>query len=232
MRPAYFSFFFLASRADATAERSGAGPPVLLFEYHETRSATDNTHRRAPEKLLRGEKLRAEHCVPHPLAYNKTGQGIMEQGDKLDIRKVTAANVGDAAAVMAGSVLVYGPAFYSSAHVEVWHRLVLARASALPSEECHAYLGYCEGVPAAVGAWRREGVVDLLYVAPGFAGRGIGTAMLQFIERCLHEAGVRHKTAQVSKAAERFFLWHGYSIESRTAVERLGLHFDVCMMKK
>jgi putative acetyltransferase len=155
-----------------------------------------------------------------------------QQAQKMDIRKVTGANVGDLAAVMAGSVLAYGPAFYSAAQVEAWHRLVLMRASALPSEDCHAYVGYCEGVPAAVGAWRREGVVDLLYVAPGFIRRGIGTGMLQFIERCMGESGVQHKTAQVSKAAERFFLSHGYCIEQRLSVERLGQHFDVCIMKK
>jgi putative acetyltransferase len=58
----------------------------------------------------------------------------------------------------------------------------------------------------AIAGDRLEG----LYVAPEFAGRGIGTELLGVLERLLRERGVLALRAEASANAEGFYLRLGY----------------------
>jgi len=59
------------------------------------------------------------------------------------------------------------------------------------------------------GAIRGE-QLEGLYTDPIFAGRGIGTALLGFLEALMRERGIASVRAEASSNAEEFYLRRGY----------------------
>lgn len=71
-------------------------------------------------------------------------------------------------------------------------------------------LGFAAG---RLAEWNRRAEVRHLYVAPGHRGRGVGTALLDALERCARAAGARClwvETQNVNLPAARFYLRRGF----------------------
>jgi len=66
-----------------------------------------------------------------------------------------------------------------------------------------------DGVTAAWGGIRGD-TLEALYTAPEFAGRGVGAALLETLERRMRGSGVDTACAEASSNARAFYLRRGY----------------------
>ena len=66
-----------------------------------------------------------------------------------------------------------------------------------------------DGVTAGWGGIRSD-TLEALYTAPEFAGRGVGTALLEMLERRMLESGIDAVRAEASSNAHAFYLRRGY----------------------
>ena len=71
-----------------------------------------------------------------------------------------------------------------------------------------------------------EGLVDLLYVDPGYVRRGAGRELLQTACSWATQKGADRLWAEVSLAARPLFETMGFLVEAEQTVERRGVHFQ------
>lgn len=71
------------------------------------------------------------------------------------------------------------------------------------------WIAEAEGAPVAWGAIR-GGYLAGLYTRPDFAGRGVGTSLLEMLEGLMRERGHAGVRADASINAEAFYLRRGY----------------------
>jgi putative acetyltransferase len=64
--------------------------------------------------------------------------------------------------------------------------------------------------------------IDMLYVHPSVARKGVATMLLDAIERLAGARGATRLTAQVSDSAQPFFAKHGFVGQQRNSVMRGG----------
>ncbi|MEQ8826083.1 MAG: GNAT family N-acetyltransferase [Filomicrobium sp.] len=75
-----------------------------------------------------------------------------------------------------------------------------------------------EGELAGFGSLKDNQMIDMLYVHPYFVGQGVGTAIVEALERLAKGRGAEEVTADVSDAALIFFEGRGYVAQSRNSV--------------
>ena len=75
--------------------------------------------------------------------------------------------------------------------------------------ELEIWVAELDGVAAGWGAIR-GGYLEGLYMAPEFAGRGIGGGLLAMLESLMRARGVREVRAEASSNALEFYLQRGY----------------------
>lgn len=81
-------------------------------------------------------------------------------------------------------------------------------------------------VRVATGDQEGDGTIDLLYVDPGLAGRGIGRRLLAHALSVLREAGVTRAWAAASHTARPLFARLGFRTIARQSVQRNGVEID------
>lgn len=77
-----------------------------------------------------------------------------------------------------------------------------------------------------------EGLIDMLYVHPDHGGRGIGSDLLEKVERQARERGLLELTSNVSDTALGVFLRRGFRYVRPPSVELRGVAFRNCVMIK
>ncbi|WP_044589144.1 GNAT family N-acetyltransferase [Bradyrhizobium sp. LTSPM299] len=75
--------------------------------------------------------------------------------------------------------------------------------------ELKIWVAESDGIAAGWGAIR-GGYLEGLYMAPEFAGRGIGGGLLAMLESLMRSRGVREIRAEASSNALDFYLQRGY----------------------
>ena len=75
--------------------------------------------------------------------------------------------------------------------------------------ELEIWVAELDGAVAGWGAIRDD-TLEGLYTAPEFAGRGVGAALLEMLERLMRERGVPAVRAEASSNARDFYLRRGY----------------------
>ena len=75
--------------------------------------------------------------------------------------------------------------------------------------ELEIWVAERDGVVAGWGAIRGD-VLEGLYTAPECAGRGVGAALLEMLERLMRERGIPAVRAEASSNARDFYLRRGY----------------------
>ena len=75
-----------------------------------------------------------------------------------------------------------------------------------------------DGEYAGFGSLKDNRVVDMLYVHPYFAGRGVGTALVDALEKLAKGRGSPEISVEASDAAQVFFEGRGYVAQSRNSV--------------
>ena len=76
------------------------------------------------------------------------------------------------------------------------------------------------------------GYLDLAFVDPDHAGRGVGRSVLASLESKMRETGVTLLTTEASLAARNFFLRQGWSGIARQTVVKNGVNLLNWRMKK
>lgn len=77
-----------------------------------------------------------------------------------------------------------------------------------------------------------SGYIDMFFVAPVFARQGVGRALMAHIHAQAAQRGLVRLWANVSLAAEPFFVAQGFAVEARQAVERAGVVLHNARMGK
>ncbi len=137
-------------------------------------------------------------------------------------------------ALFAASVRTLGRACYSAEQCAAWApeppdetlwRERLAGLETLVMEErghLWGFLSYSE----------EEGMIDLLYTAPGRERRGVATALYLTAEARLAGAGVPILRTKASLLARPFFERHGFTVDAEESAAVRGLTFRRFAMSK
>jgi putative acetyltransferase len=108
---------------------------------------------------------------------------------------------------------------YSAAQQQAW-------ASAADDEEAFAsrlarsltLIGLINGEPVGFISLADGSRLDMLYVHPGAAGQGVGTSLMEAIEKLAASRGISRLSADVSDNAQDFFRHRGFAARQRNSV--------------
>ncbi|MGZ5837529.1 MAG: GNAT family N-acetyltransferase [Xanthobacteraceae bacterium] len=78
------------------------------------------------------------------------------------------------------------------------------------------------GEPVGFASLEGADQIDLLYVHPATARQGVGTLLVNALEKLAAARGATRLTADVSDSAQDFFRKRGYEPQQRNTVERGG----------
>jgi len=79
-------------------------------------------------------------------------------------------------------------------------------------------LGTIDGSPVGFASLKGAESLDMLYVHPAAAGRGVGTMLIDALEKLAAARGSRRLTADVSDSAQDFFRRRGFTPRQRNSV--------------
>ena len=88
------------------------------------------------------------------------------------------------------------------------------------------------GSPVAFASLANNETIDLIYVHPAAAGRGVGTMLVDALEKLGIARGARRLTADVSDSAQDFFEKRGFTATQRNTVQRGGEWLTNTTMEK
>jgi putative acetyltransferase len=132
------------------------------------------------------------------------------------LRTATAADRASICGVHRSSARSLGGGFYTHEEIERWvHALTPDRYTTyidriVVAEEDGAIVGF---------AWMGDdGRLHALYVAPGAAGKGVGSALLQQVEQLAAERGLTSVHLEASLNAVPFYERHGFTALGDTTV--------------
>jgi len=102
---------------------------------------------------------------------------------------------------------------------EAWAAKLSLAGMEAKLHEFEIWVAELDGVVAAWGAIRAD-YLEGLYTAPGFAGRGIASALLRRLEGLMIARGVAAVRAEASSNALAFYLRRGYRTSGPQTAER------------
>jgi putative acetyltransferase len=94
------------------------------------------------------------------------------------------------------------------------------------------FIAEVDGEPVGVLTIGRTGYIELAYVLPSAAGRGVGTALLRAAERWARDKGATRLTTEASLIARPFFLKSGWLVVEEENVVRNGVILTRYRMQK
>jgi putative acetyltransferase len=142
---------------------------------------------------------------------------------KLSLRPFLAADTALVAEIFRASVDELTADDYSDAQREAW-------MSAADDEEALGarlsgqltLLGLMDGSPVGFASLKAGEDVDMLYVHPVAAGHGVGSLLIEALEKLAIGRGARRLTAEVSDSAQDFFKKRGFVPQQRNTVQLGG----------
>jgi putative acetyltransferase len=122
---------------------------------------------------------------------------------------------------------------YTAAQQEAW-------ASAVDDEDafaervasCLTLVATMNGSPVGFASLEEPDHLDLLYVHPTVAGQGVGSMLVDALEKLAAARGASRLTADVSDTALDFFSQRGFKAQRRNTVERGGEWLTSTTMEK
>ncbi len=81
-------------------------------------------------------------------------------------------------------------------------------------------------------SYERNGHIDLLFVSPRHARRGVASALYDEAETHLRSEGVSEVFTEASKTARPFFERHGFKVTEKQNIERHGVALRRYTMQK
>ena len=142
---------------------------------------------------------------------------------KLAMRPMLPADVPLLAEIFRASIEELTGDDYNDAQREAW-------ASAADDEEALGerlggqltILGMLGGSPVGFASLKGTDELDMLYVHPAAVGNGVGSMLVDALEKLAAARGARRLTAEVSDSANAFFQKRGFMPQQRNTVPRGG----------
>ncbi|MGH8635549.1 MAG: GNAT family N-acetyltransferase, partial [Burkholderiales bacterium] len=79
-------------------------------------------------------------------------------------------------------------------------------------------LGTMDGSPVGFASLKGKDEIDMLYVHPAIAGQGVGTMLVEALEKLAAARGATRLTADVSDSAQDFFKRRGFVAQRRNSI--------------
>jgi putative acetyltransferase len=122
---------------------------------------------------------------------------------------------------------------YSESQIDAW-------VAAAGDEEAFAarlaarltLVATLDGSPVGFAALEEPGHLDLLFVHPAVAGRGVGTMLVDAFEKLAAARGAKKLTVEASDNAQDFFRRRGFKAMQRNSVPLGGEWFANTTMEK
>lgn len=130
---------------------------------------------------------------------------------------------------------VRGPAarYYDAAQIDAWTGDATdAAARAWRIAHDRPWVVEVEGRAIGFADLQPDGLIDMFFVAAGHTGRGAGRMLMTHIEAAARRRGLTRLHADVSRAAEGFFVRAGFSVGRRQTAVRHGVALDNARMVK
>jgi putative acetyltransferase len=138
---------------------------------------------------------------------------------KLALRPFLPADAPLIAEIFRASIAELTGDDYNAAQQEVWAAAADDEAAfAARLADALTLLGTIDGSPVGFASLAGADRLDMLYVHPAAAGEGVGTMLLDAIERLARSRGAARLTADVSDSAQDFFRRRGFSPRQRNSV--------------
>jgi putative acetyltransferase len=142
---------------------------------------------------------------------------------KLSLRPFLAADTALVAEIFRASVDELTADDYNDTQREAW-------ISAADDEEAFGerlsgqltLLGLMDGSPVGFASLKAGEDVDMVYVHPVAAGHGVGSLLIEALEKLAVGRGARRLTADVSDSAQDFFKKRGFVPRQRNTVQLGG----------
>jgi putative acetyltransferase len=109
------------------------------------------------------------------------------------------------------SILDLAPSGMSVADAKAWAKKLTRAGMEQKLRELEIWVAELDGVTAGWGAFRGD-VLEGLYIAPEYAGQGVGAALLDRLEMLMRGRGVDAVRAEASPNAVGFYLRRGYRV--------------------
>jgi len=94
------------------------------------------------------------------------------------------------------------------------------------------FVAELEGQPVGFMTIEASGYIDLAFVHPKAAGKGVGHRLYQAVEAQAHEWGATSLSTNASKAARGFFERQGWQVVAEQTAERQGVELTNYKMLK
>jgi putative acetyltransferase len=146
----------------------------------------------------------------------------LRDGEELVLRGVFYSSVHDLAAEHYTScqLFAWAPEQYDE---HAWRQRMRSRRTFV-AEEDGEIAGYC--------ALREDGYLDHLYVSGPHAHHGVGSELLEHVDRVARDSGLTALECDVSLCAEPLFEHRGYSVLKRSTVVVGGVAMPNTRMQK
>jgi putative acetyltransferase len=138
---------------------------------------------------------------------------------KLALRPFLPADAPLLAEIFRASIAELTGDDYNAAQQEAWAAAADDEAAfAARLADAVTLLGTIDGSPVGFASLAGTERLDMLYVHPAAAGQGVGTMLLDALERLARGRGAARLTADVSDSAQDFFRRRGFSPRQRNSV--------------
>ena len=149
------------------------------------------------------------------------------------LRPMLPADAPVLAAIFRAAIETLAAEDYSPAQLEAW-------IAAADDEDGFArklggqltLIATVEREPAGFASLKDNDYLDMIYVRPEFAGRGVAKTLVEALETLAAARGQAKLTADVSDAARDFFAHRGYTAVRRNTVELNGQWLGNTTMEK
>ena len=140
---------------------------------------------------------------------------------KLAMRPFLPAETPLLADILRASIEELAADEYSDAQREAWAAAAADEAAfgARLSGQL-TLLGTIGGSPVGFASLKAPDQIDMLYVHPAAAGQGVGTMLIDALEKLAAARGAGRLTADVSDNAQEFFKRRGFVAQRRNTVPR------------
>jgi putative acetyltransferase len=122
------------------------------------------------------------------------------------------------ASIMQDSIMELTGEDYSEAQQEAWAENALAEGFAARLAGALTLVATLEGSPAGFITLQENKHIDLFYVHPAAAGRGVGAVLYDAIEKLAAARGSASLTVDASDTARPFFEQRGFVAQRRNTV--------------
>lgn len=130
----------------------------------------------------------------------------------VEVRAYSSEDASETLAVFLAAVTVTASGDYSPAQIAAWarpeQRDLAGWDRAMSSR--HSYVAVVEGEVAGFSDVSDGGYIDMLFVAPRHARRGVARSLLRTLEARARDSGAHCLSADVSITARSFFERHGF----------------------